>query len=294
MKIIKNDSEAGRLGRPFLCLLLVLCLTLPFLGGCSGVSGGSSEETTADPFADVEVNQGFVDEIRDRGYLIAGCKMDVPDLGYYDKEMDTWSGLEVEIARKTAADIFDVNLEEVGEKNLVHIVGVTVADREDKLDSGEIDCMIATYTITEERAKRFAFSESYYTEYIGLMVRYTGESDNINSLGTSEIRSLADIDGKVVAVARNSTTRKDMLDYIDSMNTLKVSPRFSEYGSYDAMFKALKNKDVDVMSVDVSILKGYVDGSTRILGDRFAGQHYGAAVKPENRLLLEHINRALK
>ncbi len=286
----KTGQKTGGLGRRLLLPVILLGL-LFVLAGCQTKT---ESEPAQDPFADVKVNENYVEEIRERGYLIAGCKMDVPDLGLYDEETDTWSGLEVEIARKTAADIFGVNLEEVDSKGLLKIVGVTVADREDKLESGEIDCMIATYTITDERKQRFAFSDSYYTEYIGLMVRYAGEDKNPNSLGTSEIRSLADLDGKMVAVAKNSTTRKDMIDYIESMNTIKVSPRFSEYASYDAMFKALKKKEVDVMSVDVSILKGYVDNSTKILGDRFAGQHYGAAVKPENRLLLEHINRALQ
>ncbi|MCM1273567.1 MAG: adhesin, partial [Clostridium sp.] len=55
----------------------------------------------------------------------------------------------------------------------------------------------------------------------------------------------------------------------------------------------LKEGNIDVMSVDVSILNGYVDNTTVILGDRFGGQHYGAAVKKENVRLLEFINQAI-
>ena len=280
-----------KIRRRFVFLLVCGLLFSLIPAGCQK-GGGNSPEGKTEAFAHVEMNDKVVDEIRERGYLIAGCKMDVPDLGFYDKKTDSWSGLEVEIAWQTAADIFDVDIGEAKEKDLVHFVGVTVADREDKLRNGDIDCMIATYTITEERAKEFALSDSYYTEYIGLMVRYSGKDNN--SLGTSDIRSLADLDGKIIAVAKNSTTRHDMLEYINTMNTIKVSPRFNEYTSYEAMFKALKKKEVDAMSVDVSILKGYVDGSTVILSDRFAGQHYGAAVKPENRKLLENINKAIE
>jgi ABC-type amino acid transport substrate-binding protein len=60
------------------------------------------------------------------------------------------------------------------------------------------------------------------------------------------------------------------------------------------MFQALKDKTIDVMSVDVSILSNYVDEETQILGDRFAGQNYGAAVLPENSALLTYINEAIK
>ena len=107
------------------------------------------------------------------------------------------------------------------------------------------------------------------------------------------IRSIADLDGRNVAVAKNSTTREHMLNYLNTMNSIKVNPLFFEYSSYDKMFAALKNGTVDVMSVDVSILNGYLDRSTTILGDRFASQHYGAAVMPENGELIEIVNEVI-
>ena len=51
--------------------------------------------------------------------------------------------------------------------------------------------------------------------------------------------------------------------------------------------------NIDVMSVDVSILNGYVDSTTKILDARFAGQHYGAAVRNENASLISYINKAI-
>ena len=123
------------------------------------------------------------------------------------------------------------------------------------------------------------------------MVRYTAEDSN--SLGTTNIRSLADLDGKIVGVARNSTTRHDMLEYIATANQLKVTPQFVSYSSYEGLYKALKKGDIDVIAVDVNILQGYEDASTKILPDRFAGQRYGGAVLPENRQLLEVVNKVI-
>lgn len=270
--------------------LLIGCLCCIFLvlSACGrrneDAPGVSTEEK-------VKVNENFVEEIKKKGHLTVGCKMDVPDLGFYDAALDTWFGLEVELAYQTAANLFEVSVDEAKEQELVEFIGVTVADREEKLESGEVDCLFATYTITEERQKRFAFSESYYTDYIGLLVNTSGE--NANSLGSSEIRSIADLDGKYIGVPRNATTRESFLKYIDTMNTLKVNPIFCEYESYEALFKALKNGNIDVMSVDVSILNGYVDDTTVILRDRFGGQHYGAAVKKENVKLLDVINEVV-
>lgn len=254
----------------------------------------NQEKTTqSEVKEEVALNENIVSEIKERGYLNVGCKTDVPGLSYYDETTDTWSGLEIELAYKTAADLFETSPEEVKEKELVHFTGVTVADREAVLESGDIDCMLATYTITEERAVRFALSDSYYTDYVGLMVKDSGATKDNNSLGSRDIRSIADLDGKYIGVPRNATTRDHFLKYIDTMNTVKVSPIFCEFESYEALFKALKDGNIDVMSVDVSILNGYVDSTTKILSDRFAGQHYGAAVKKENALLLDSINAAI-
>lgn len=269
-------------------LIGCLCCMLLVLSACGKRNEEAPEAGTEET---VEINENYVEEIKNKGHLTVGCKMDVPDLGFYDTAADTWSGLEVELAYQTAANIFEVSVDEAKKQKLVEFVGVTVADREEKLESGAVDCLFATYTITEERQKRFAFSDSYYTDYIGLLVKTSGE--NTNSLGSSEIRSLADLDGKYIGVPRNATTRETFLKYIDTMNTLKVSPIFCEYESYEALFKALKDGNIDVMSVDVSILNGYVDGTTVILGDRFGGQHYGAAVKKENVRLLDAINDAV-
>ena len=263
-------------------LLLAMCFAL--FAGCKPKE--PTEETTTTP---VRVNESYLEELKEKGQIVVGVKTDVPELSYYDEKTGEWSGLEVELAYNIGCELFGVNRSDLGDK--VKLVGVTVADREEKLRNGDIDLMLATYTKTKERAKEFALSNSYYTSYIGLMVRYTPE--DLNSLGTTNIKSLADLDGKIVGVARNSTTRHDMVEYIATANQLKVSPQFVSYSSYEGLYKALKKGDIDVIAVDVSILNGYDDASTKILPDRFAGQHYSAAVLPENAKLLDIVNKVI-
>jgi putative glutamine transport system substrate-binding protein len=294
----KKGQRYGMVRR--LLLPTLLCFLLIFSAACSGTnsqnSSGGSEATedkdSGSSSGSGTVNEGFVDEIKDRGFLIVGCKMDVPDLSFYDSETDTWSGLETELAWKTAAEIFGVSVDEAKDKKLVHFTGVTVADREEKLENGEVDCLFSTYTITKERAERFCLSNKYYTDYIGLMVRDSGEDSN--SVGSADIHSVADLDGKYIGVPRNATTREDFLNYINTMNTITVSPIFCEYESYEALYTALLHGNIDVMSVDVSILKGYDTNKTKILKDRFAGQNYGAAVTKENAVLMDVINKVIE
>ncbi len=265
-------------------ILLLLAMCLALFAGCQ-----QQEQIAETSNPSVVVDETYLDELKAKGQLVVGVKTDVPELSYYDEETEEWSGLEVELAYNIGCALFEVNRNELGDK--VKLVGVTVADREEKLKNGDIDLMLATYTKTEEREKEFALSDTYYTSYIGLMVRYQAEDSN--SLGSKYPKSLADFDGKIVGVARNATTRDDMLDYIATANTIKVSPQFATYASYDALYNALKRGDIDAVAVDVSILNGYNDSSTTILPDRFAGQHYGAAVLPENAQLLDVVNKVI-
>lgn len=276
----------------FAAILLAL-LTVLMLAGCSknktepaaeGTSGATEQEVT--------LNENILQEIRDRGYLIAGCKADTPRMGFYDEETDSWTGLEVELAWKTAAALFDVTEEEAREKQLLQIVPVTVADREEKLEAGEVDCLFSTYTITDERAKRFDLSNSYYTDYISFLVRHTKE--DADTMGGNNINSIADLNGKNIGVASKSTTREAILHFFNTMNDQTINCKFFEYPSYDSLYKALKSGAIDAVAVDVTILEGYVDSTTKILGDRFGAQRYGAAVKKENHALVELINQTLE
>ncbi len=276
----------------FAAILLAL-LTVLMLAGCSknktepaaeGTSGATEQEVT--------LNENILQEIRDRGYLIAGCKADTPRMGFYDEETDSWTGLEVELAWKTAAALFDVTEEEAREKQLLQIVPVTVADREEKLEAGEVDCLFSTYTITAERAKRFDLSDSYYTDYISFLVRYTKE--DADTMGGGNINSIADLNGKNIGIASKSTTREAILRFFSTMNDHTINCKFFEYPSYDSLYKALKSGAIDAVAVDVTILEGYVDSTTKILGDRFGAQRYGAAVKKENHALVELINQTLE
>lgn len=272
-------------------LLMLLCLSL-FILFCTGCVPKQTTKTEVATTNETVINEHILDDIKKRGKLVVGCKTDVPDLSFYDARTNTWQGMEIDLAYYTAAELFSVSYEESVKQNLVEFIGVTVANREEMLENGDIDVMFATYTITEERRERFALSESYYTDYIGLMVKTSGTDSN--SLGTGDIKSIADLDGKYIGVPRNATTRDAFLRYIDTLNNIKINPIFCEYDSYENLSKALHHGNIDVMAVDVSILNGYLDNKTTILKDRFGGQNYGAAVTKENILLIDLINTAIE
>ena len=266
-------------------LLGALLLSVSMLAGC-GTSSPETGSGTASPSFEPTAT---LDDLKERGSINVAVKTDVPNFGYQNED-GSFDGLEIDIAYELAAALFGVEPEQAKEDGLVNFIGVTYDERGTVLDDGTADFTIATFSITNERQKQWNFTSPYYTDSLGLMVKKAVTDSN--SLGTKAITSISKLDGKIIGVARNTTTRDDLLAYLDR-NGLDITPQFMEFGSYDALKKALDAGTIDVFSVDRSILYGYVDNKTTILPDKFAYQNYGIATAKANTELAEFAQQTL-
>lgn len=277
-----------KLRKPLLGLFTAVSLLL--CAGCGTVSsnpvGTGSGNPTEEPTFEIKTTPA-IEDIVDRGYLIVGCKNDVPGLGYYNEETQAYEGGEIDLAYYLAAKIFDVSYDEAVDQQLVHFEPVQTHTREKALQDGDVDYIIATYTITDERKKVVDFSNSYYTNSIGLMVN-TNSADN-STLREERIRSIVDLDNKYIGIMSGSTTRKDFLNYIDR-NVIPIHPKFVTYSSYAEISDELAAGHIDVFCVDVPILKGYLNDNRKILNDRFASQDYGIAAAKDKDGLIDVAN----
>ncbi|WP_394272413.1 transporter substrate-binding domain-containing protein [Butyricicoccus sp.] len=266
-------------------LLGALLLSVSMLAGC-GTSSPETGSGTASPSSEPTAT---LDDLKERGSINVAVKTDVPNFGYQNED-GSFDGLEIDIAYELAAALFGVEPEQAKEDGLVNFIGITYDERGTVLDDGTADFTIATFSITNERQKQWNFTSPYYTDSLGLMVKKAVTDSN--SLGTKAITSISKLDGKIIGVARNTTTRDDLLAYLDR-NGLDITPQFMEFGSYDALKKALDAGTIDVFSVDRSILYGYVDNKTTILPDKFAYQNYGIATAKANTELAEFAQQTL-
>lgn len=210
-----------------------------------------------------------LDAIKARGVLKVGVKVDVPKFGYKDAGTGVVDGFEIDLARALAAKI-------LGDPKKLDVQGVTAKTRGPLLDNGEIDLVIATFTITEERKKSYNFSDPYFTDGVGLLVKTA-----------KKYQSIKDLNGKRIGVAQSSTTKKALQDF-GTANGLSF--QFAEFNSYPEIKAALDSGRVDAFSVDGAILAGYKDASTMYLPDRFAPQDYGIASKLTNTGLAKLVN----
>ena len=263
------------------------------LGGCgssasettAAATTAKAEETTAatseaaaDTTAASDDVSADVQKIVDRGVLKVGCKSDVPNFSLQNTATGEYEGFEDDLAYNIAGEIFGCTPEEAKDKKLVEFQGVTAKTRGPLLENGEIDLVIATFTITDERKETYNFSTPYYTDAVGLLVN-----------NDSGIESIEDLDGKIIGVAQSSTTKDGFKAYVEEKG-LNVNPEFQEFDGYPALAQALATKQIDCFSVDRAILSGYVNDSNHILDDRFSEQEYGVASAKENTGLAELVD----
>lgn len=100
-----------------------------------------------------------VQKIKERGVLRVGVKNAAKGFGFQDPSSGEYTGMEIDLANKLA--------KQLGVKT--EFTAVTAATRTGLLDSGDIDCVIATFTITPERKKSWDFTTPYYTHMVGIV-----------------------------------------------------------------------------------------------------------------------------
>ncbi|KXT79328.1 transporter substrate-binding domain-containing protein [Streptococcus sp. DD13] len=210
-----------------------------------------------------------VQAIKNRGILRVGIKQDVPNFGYLNPDTNAYEGMEIDIARKIA-DELGVDIE---------FTPVTPQTRGAVLDNDQVDIVIATFTINEERKKLYNFSTPYYTDAVGFLVN-----------NDSGITSIKDLNGKNIGVAQGSTTRTQIQALAKENN---ISVYFTELGSYPELAVALRAHRIDAFSVDQSILSGYTSSTAHILDFNFATSEYGIVTKKSNTALNEYVSNLI-
>ena len=254
-------------------------IALTALTACGGSTSSSVAASTASSAASgsvaasSEAVSADVQAIIDRGVLKVGVKNAVKGFSFQDTLTGEYTGLEDSLAEMIA--------EHLGVD--VEFTTVTAATRGELLDSGDIDCVLATFTITEERRKSWDFSTPYYTDYVSVLVE-----------DSSGIKALADLKDKVVGVSSGSTSARalvqEMIDEgvitgegfsADTFNadTWKDGISFRQYDDYPAISTALSAGEVNGFCVDKSILAIYKTEGRSYIDAEFSPQEYGVATK---------------
>ncbi|SFA40898.1 amino acid ABC transporter substrate-binding protein, PAAT family [Parageobacillus thermantarcticus] len=255
----------------WITLALTALLSITALAGCSSESsttnngdGAKSTETSSDT--------NTLEKIKKRGKLIVGVKYDLNLFGLKNPETGKVEGFDIDIAKGLAKKI-------LGDENKIELKEVTSKTRIPMLNNGEIDAIIATMTITEERKKEVDFSDVYFMAGQSLLVKKDSKINSVKDLKK----------GMTVLTAKGSTS---------AQNIRKVAPQVNvlEFENYAEAFTALKAGQGDALTTDNALLLGMAkqDPNYRVLDETFTEEPYGIAVRKGDTEFLKVINEYLK
>lgn len=237
---------------------ITVMLTLAVLSGA--LSGCSSAGTSAGS-----------------GTLRVGVRDDIMNFGYQNKDTGRYYGMEIDLAEQLA--------DRLGYKN-VEFVTVQPDNRKEKLMNGEVDCLAAAYSISDERLEIFDFSAPYYTDSIKIMVEKSTLFDHMD-----------DLKGKKIGVLAGANTA---FEFAAKMNELGLIPDFNREafeaetfdggisfwtaGHYSELDKALEEGTVDAVCADGCIIQAYMNDDRSYLEETFSEQQYGVATQKGSKL----------
>jgi glutamate transport system substrate-binding protein len=210
------------------------------------------------------------DRVEKAGKITIGVKADQPGLGYIDTTTNKRSGFDIEIARMVAADLgFPEN----------KIVWKTIASngRETSIEKHQVDFYVGTYTINDKRKESVSFAGPYFVAGQDLLVK-----------AGSSIKSKDDLKGKKVCSAQASTS----YDRLASTGANRVA-----YADYSLCVQNLLNGQVDAVSTDDAILRGYAakyPDQLKVIGKPFSEEPYGIGLLKGDTVFQDALTAALK
>ena len=247
------------------------------LAGCSSDAGETTEDA-ADNSAAVETDVEFepgstMAAIVEAGELRVGTKIDQPGFGLANTAGDP-EGFDVEMAKLVAAKL---GLTE----DQVTFTETVSANREPFLQNGQVDIVVATYTINDKRKEVIDFAGPYYEAGQDIMV----------AAGNPEgIEGPEDLAGKTVCSVEGSTPAENIrTNYPEASLTL--------YDVYSKCADDLRNGNVQAVTTDNVILTGLVAGSPdelELVGNPFTEEPYGIGVPKGQDDFRDFINDVLE
>ena len=205
------------------------------------------------------------------GTLIVGFDQDFPPMGFVGDNGE-YTGFDLDLAKEVASRL-----------GLEYKAQPIAWDSKDmELESGNIDCIWNGFTITGRED-----DYTWTTPYMANKQVFIVAND-------SDIKSQADLAGKVVEVQADSSAEAALKENQDLANTfgqLLTTP------DYNTAFMDLEQGAVDAVAMDV-IVAGYQikqrSADFKILDDSLSEEEYGIGFKKGNTELRDKVQGALE
>jgi glutamate transport system substrate-binding protein len=249
------------------------------LAGCSSEAGNQAKDAAGNSSAAVATDASFeagttMARLNEAGAITIGTKFDQPGFGLLNPTTKAPEGFDVEMGKLIAAKLG------IPQDKITWTETVS-ANREAFIQNGQVDMVIATYTINDKRKQVVDFAGPYYE---------AGQDIMVAKGNPKKITGPADLAGKNVCSVEGSTPAQNIRDnYPQATLTL--------FDVYSKCADALTNGQVDAVTTDNVILTGLVAGNPEgfeLVGNPFTKEPYGIGLKKGDTAFRTFINDTLQ
>lgn len=250
----------------------------------AGCQADAEDEPTAAPEATDDAGEPAEDDgsmefpegstmarLAEEGSITVGTKFDQPLFGLVGPD-GVPEGFDVEIATLIAGELG------IAEGD-IEWVETPSQNRETAIENGEVDLVVATYTINDDRKERVGFAGPYYLAGQSILTLTSNE----------DIQGPDDLDGTRVCTVSGSTPEANLLE---NFPEVEVVP----FGTYSECLEPLRNGQVDAVSTDNVILAGFAadNEDLEVRGEPFTEEPYGIGVAKDDVEFRMWINDVLE
>lgn len=260
--------------KKILSVLMAVATATMLFAGCTKKttatnSGDATQEATTAKTYDLTGAKLMSD-----GVLNVGCEVGYPPFEDFAEDGSTPIGFDVDIISEIAKRLgLKINIISTAWDGIFAGIGVNY------------DVVTSAVTITPERKETMIFSTPYINNYQAVVLPKNSEMT---------ISSFNDLDNKVIAVQKETTSDILMSDY-KSTGTISVEIVANE--KVTSCFTQLTNGEVDAVVVDSTVADGYIakypNDYVIAYKDSSEPEQFGIAMAPGNEALQTAINAVL-
>ncbi|MGR0319921.1 glutamate ABC transporter substrate-binding protein [Agromyces sp. ZXT2-3] len=258
--------------RSRIALVAAAAATALLFAGCAGDAGTPGDEgddTTVEEAPEFEEGTTMA-ELAEAGTVTVGTKFDQPLFGLVGPD-GVPVGFDVEIAKIIAGELG------IAPEDIEWVETVS-ANREPFIENGQVDFVVATYTINDERKEVVDFAGPYFEAGQSILVLADNE----------DITSEDDLVGQPVCSVTGSTP---------AANLKELGAEVIETDTYSNCLEPLRSGQAVAVSTDNVILAGLVDqnpGEFKVVGEPFTAEPYGIGVMKGDDEFRAFINDVLE
>lgn len=215
-------------------------------------------------------NNDTYQKVKESRSITWGIRADTRLFGLTNIKTGKIEGFEIDLAKALTKQM-------LGKDAQAKFLTTTANTRVPLLKNHNIDAVLATMTITKERAKQVDFTNSYFPAGSSLLVAKNSKITNVRQLN-----------GKTVLAVKGTTA-------VDDVHKFAPKAKVLQYDDYGQAMSALKAHQGVALTTDNGLLAGIAQENPgyKLVGGVYVNAPYGIAVNKGQKSMVKHLNKAL-